>query len=87
MVVVAIVVLPLWETAMRHRSVRFRELANEYERPVPIAPPWNVGREELARIEASNADWIAWRQTIARKYRRAARYPWLSVEPDLTPSP
>lgn len=37
---------------------------------------------ELGRLSSVRAEWIEYHRRLATKYRRAARYPWLSVEPD-----
>jgi hypothetical protein len=44
-------------------------------------------RADLEHMRAILPSHIAYHEALARKYRRAARHPWLPVEPDPPPPP
>jgi hypothetical protein len=90
MVAVAIVALLAGVGRAYHRHVRFKEIAFEHDFK---AHPFHCG---MAIPDESNiAEWKEWRERRNReskmetyhaqmfdKYERAARLPWLFVEPD-----
>jgi len=63
---------------MADRSRRFSAIAGLYSQrsQASVTTPDQVRRR---------ARWNAYRVAMYRKYRRAARYPWLPVEPDPLP--
>jgi hypothetical protein len=70
-------------------AVAFRsweqELASEIESlPSNLREPFLLDRWERVRSMVSRN--LAYNTALAAKYRRAARYPWLPVEPD-SPEP
>jgi hypothetical protein len=71
MIAVAVVALA-WAAgaALIERSGRFARIAQEYDTFIGGGPV-------PASAEEGN-----WRMEMGRKYRRAARYPWLPVGPD-----
>jgi hypothetical protein len=75
MIVVAVVGIAL---GMIERHERFRWIAVRHRGNVPKNLPGikPVGMEDKVwRL-------FEWHESMARKYERAARYPWLPVEPD-----
>jgi hypothetical protein len=84
----------LCEQVHRRRSRGFKDAAEEVRK----GPPWKratdgYSRESLAAFHESAAEehrrFAAWHseaaarsERLAIKYRRAARWPWLGVEPD-----
>jgi hypothetical protein len=69
----------LREKANRDRAEGFPEVANNFERLIELESHMLNYYLEDARIRKSHRDESA---RLNRKYYRAARYPWLSVEPD-----
>jgi hypothetical protein len=78
MIAVALIGSAVW-IFVRHD--RFRWIAATHRGSVPM---------RLPPIKPSGMDdrrWrlLEWHQSMARKYERAARYPWLPVEADSLP--
>ena len=46
------------------------------------AQKYGAGLDRIAAGRTTSAEEIAHEEILARKYRRAARYPWLPVGPD-----
>jgi hypothetical protein len=63
--------LGMWRTRMTWRVARATDPAERWQ--------W---AENLTNFEEQNRPWIAYHERMKAKYLRAARYPWLSVEPD-----
>ena len=92
MVAVAIVgvIVGGWiEIAKGRRRARFDELSQEYYlrmlncSVITYSGPGGAHFEELVKAkEARNAKPLAYYAEMFRKYRSAARYPWLPVAPD-----
>jgi hypothetical protein len=63
--------------ALNERSRRFTRIAQGYDDIF-------IGRSGPISIlrDRKLVETIKWRLKMGRKYRRAARYPWLPVEPD-----
>jgi hypothetical protein len=59
------------------RQNRFRWIAARHRAQVPILPP-------MKPLGMDDKRWrlFQWHLSIARTYERAARHPWLPVEPD-----
>ncbi len=80
MIAVAVIALVQWVVSMRQRSAIYHQRAEAYA--------WLAGDKAFS---GSLADLLAerecdkWAREMEKKYRRAARYPWLSVEPDTPP--
>ncbi len=66
---------------LEHRRRSFESLAAYHESRRVVAwsilPPRDIHRYAGEVLE--------WHAALARKYRHAARYPWLPVEPDPSP--
>lgn len=71
MIAVAAGALIAWAGKMRTLSAEYQRRADTYEASVP-------------RIiwRGPEPDWARWPREMAKKYRQAARYPWLPVAPD-----
>lgn len=83
MVAVFVIALLLYGAAMWRRSVRFRALGDEYADWLNVEMlPSSADMNDVARAKAINAAAHEWNRAMALKCRRAARYPWLPVEPD-----
>jgi hypothetical protein len=79
MIVVAIIGSALGITFERHD--RFGRIAAQHRGVVPKLPA-------MKPSGMPEKDWrlFEWHQSMAGKYERAARYPWLPAEPD-SPGP
>ncbi len=62
---------------MSRRSAEFHKKAKIHMRMIPIYTLPRIGR-----WKPPGYDRIEWARVMARKYRYAARYPWLPVAPD-----
>jgi hypothetical protein len=86
MIAVAVAAVATGGEVMRRRSVHSRKQARYYADLVRIAPMFHLSREmppeQAWRYRQAQ---IRWWQQMARKYERAARYPFLSVAPDPPP--
>jgi hypothetical protein len=78
MVGVAVFALPCWGATMWFRSAEYRQLPEGYGGYAP-GLLWCSDKEELVRARRAET---AWNHAMAQKYDFAARYPWLSLEPD-----
>jgi hypothetical protein len=72
MVAVAVVAIFF---GLAERSRRFSEIADLHDGQSEASVTTPEERNRLTR-------WNAYNRAMCRKYRRAARYPWLPVEPD-----
>ena len=89
MLLVAVVALTLGigTECMRRRS-RFLTLASFHAaeacdgRIVPLAIRATMSETELTACDERRLAWEEYHAGLAAKYERAARYPWLPVEPD-----
>ncbi len=78
MFAVAVFALVQWVIiSMRQWSAIYHQRAEAY---AWLADPraFSGGREDLIALSECER----WAKDMEKKYRRAARYPWLSVEPD-----
>jgi hypothetical protein len=86
MIAVAVVALVCAATVvLMKRRERFLRTAQEHTRAF-LAIEWGdvikAPASERERLGIWNAHVAEWRVEMTRKYRRAARYPWLPVAPD-----
>jgi hypothetical protein len=95
MVAVAVVALIAWGI---HRRNSFQRLAAWHrsqifppspglsvrisENSAPTTRRWWIGEDGNVWLSAQLLRENSWHTQMAEKYRRAARYPWLPVEPD-----
>ena len=86
MVAVAIVGVLLWMTLLGKRVRAFRWMAEyhaAHRMKYPITgSPGAAPRGVDSRGELVSAERDRWHAALAAKYSRAARSPWLPVEPD-----
>jgi hypothetical protein len=86
LIAVAVVALACAATVrIRERRSRFARIAQEHSGAWPplAYPDLVVATEaERERLTLWSARVTAWHAGMAGKYQRAARYPWLPVEPD-----
>jgi hypothetical protein len=71
----------VWHGRMRRLSALYEMRAAIY---ITNHISWNHTREMRERKRPKSAR-EKWRDEMAEKYTRAARYPWLPVEPDPPP--
>jgi hypothetical protein len=76
MVVVAVAGVALQGARLAGLSLRYRRLAESY------AGWGRWPRKSSEEARARERRKVAWAHALARKYERAARAPWLPVEPD-----
>jgi hypothetical protein len=87
MAAVAVFGLIFWTTLWLGKRTRAYQWMAEYHAahrwtaPM-VGPPWTAPRGVDSRGEVISAERDRWHAALAAKYLRAARYPWLSVEPD-----
>jgi hypothetical protein len=79
MLVIAVVVLLIGGVAeLPRRRERFQRYASYHTwESIPSGPGYPESLDEAARRGRSE-----WQAALAKKYRRAARHPWLPVWPD-----
>jgi hypothetical protein len=90
MVAVAIVGICVWGEWMRRASVAHRERAEHFRllglpsshTGVALLTSAEERRIALASAEARERRFNRYYEFMIAKYERAARYPWLPVEPD-----
>ena len=63
---------------LSNRRSRFMRIAREYQALTELL----IGVDQQSTKKAALAQW---QSIVAEKYRRAARYPWLPLEPDPPP--
>jgi hypothetical protein len=81
MIVVAVVGLLLGGAAELHRLRRRQsESSDRAQWHRGFVSDWNAGWRSTPSEAKSR--WIAYHAEMARKYERAAQYPWLTVKPD-----
>jgi hypothetical protein len=74
MIMIAVVAIVLGAIAIDERRDRFRQLAAYHDRVVQaLRPPY---------VPQVNPRRVAYHRDLAAKYERAARYPWLPLEPE-----
>lgn len=94
MIAVAAVALALYGRHLWRLSGEYHRLAERYAAPIRWAEDSNAELE--ARQRLSPAEWqvfsdrmyqarVRWQTGMERKYRRAARFPFLPVAPDQPP--
>ena len=77
----AVIASLLWVTvSMRQRSDICQQRADAYAWLSTDQSLSGTPEELLAQMQCDD-----WAKAMEKKYRRAARYPWLSVEPDTAP--
>jgi hypothetical protein len=69
---------------MRQRSIRYLAIAADHSAmETYLARPYNASEEVMADGKIwTQQERIELFRNLRLKYERAARYPWLSVEPD-----
>jgi hypothetical protein len=82
MAVVAVVGVALWAGRMLWLSAGYREKARRYPLGLLGATPILMGPHGVHSLGYRRPDRVRWEEAMAENYLRAARYPWLPVEPD-----
>ena len=97
MIAVAVVGVMLAAAALFRRHLTLRELGDYHARmegvlmdrarllgqpSLEFANRYPVIAAEWRTYAACEAEIGAWHARLKKKYRRAARYPWLAIEPD-----
>jgi hypothetical protein len=82
MIVVAVVAILFWAIWLGARIHAFRWMAKYHEarRWTQVIDTTSRGIDSRGEVISSERD--RWHAALAAKYDHAARYPWLSVEPD-----
>ncbi len=81
MAAVAVSALMLWAGRMLSLSATYRERARQYDLELLGATPIWLGPWSIRPPSARHL----WAEKMADRYWHAARYPWLPLQPDLSP--
>ena len=84
MVVAAVAALTVASVRLRERSLAYRRQAEHHawlvaSRDYVVVDMGGMYGDNYGRLSKRG---IAYHSAMARKYRHAARYPWLPIEPD-----
>jgi hypothetical protein len=84
LILVAVTGASVWGWVMWRRSGAFSAIAREHAATeASLSQPWNAATEPMSDGRLwTQAERVALYRGLRRKYERAARHPWLSVEPD-----
>ena len=82
MVAVAIVAICCWTVADMERRSRFRRLAEHHSSKMYPDIACNAGGLYIVGEGIVSQDRVSWHRALHDKYERAARRPWLLVNPD-----
>jgi hypothetical protein len=82
MVAVALAAVASYGAILWRRAAEYRERADGYADPGEVVEMSFVSPTEVQRYNSARKAWCA---ELARKYDRAARYPWLPLAPDPPP--
>ena len=85
MAALAVVAILCWAGRLLLLSAMYRERARAFSFELMTETPIWMGPKERPRVYSSPSPRVRWAREMGHKYERAARYPWLPVEPDSPP--
>jgi hypothetical protein len=85
MVALAVVALICWAGRLLLLSAIYHARAREFSIALMTETPIWMGPKERLRVYPAPSPRVRWAREMGHKYERAARCPWLPVEPDSPP--
>jgi hypothetical protein len=82
MIVVALAAPILWAARLLSLSAAYLERANQYRLGLLGSTPILMGPKGQHSAIHRPSRYELWERSMAEKYLRASRFPWLPVEPD-----